>query len=141
MEPGPSLILLNQIKVRVGSAHTLCRLARCVSSGTAPVEPAIRKRLHMVQNLSLVFPKPARIFSKRGRHFGTRQKHLLHVAPLFSEIRTHSGVGAFERIMADQEQILAATTNALGSPPLTPSASEKEPEQLARPARSKNTAM
>ena len=50
--------------------------------------------------------------------------------------------GAFERIMADQEQIMAATTNALASPPLTPSASEKEPEQqLARPARSKTAAM
>ena len=49
--------------------------------------------------------------------------------------------GAFERIMADQEQIMAATTSALGSPPLTPSASKKEPEQLARPARSKTAAM
>ena len=49
--------------------------------------------------------------------------------------------GAFERIMADQEQIMAATTSALGSPPLTPSASEKEPEQPARPARSKTAAM
>ena len=49
--------------------------------------------------------------------------------------------GAFERIMADQEQIMAATTIALASPPLSPSASEKEPEQLARPARSKTAAM
>ena len=49
--------------------------------------------------------------------------------------------GAFERIMADQQQIMAATTSALGSPPLTPSASEKEPEQPARPARSKTAAM
>ena len=49
--------------------------------------------------------------------------------------------GEFERIMADQQQIMAATTSALGSPPLTPSASEKEPEQLARPARSKTAAM
>ena len=49
--------------------------------------------------------------------------------------------GAFERIMADQEQIMAATTRALASPPLSPAASEKEPEQPARPARSKTTAM
>ena len=49
--------------------------------------------------------------------------------------------GAFERIMADQEQIMAATTSALVSPPLTPSVSEKEPEQPARPARSKTAAM
>jgi hypothetical protein len=49
--------------------------------------------------------------------------------------------GAFERIAADQEQIMAATTSALASPPLTPSASEKEPEQLARPARSKTATM
>ena len=49
--------------------------------------------------------------------------------------------GAFERIMADQEQIMAATTSALASPPLTPSVSEKEPEQPARPARSKTAAM
>ena len=49
--------------------------------------------------------------------------------------------GAFERIMADQEQIMGATTSALASPPLSPSASEKEPEQLARPARSKTAAM
>ena len=49
--------------------------------------------------------------------------------------------GAFERIMADQEQIMAATTSALASPPLTPAASEKEPEQAVRPARSKTTAM
>ena len=44
--------------------------------------------------------------------------------------------GAFERIMADM-----AATGALASPPLTPAASEKEPEPLARPARSKTTAM
>ena len=44
--------------------------------------------------------------------------------------------GAFERIMADM-----AATGALASPPLTPAASEKEPEQLARPARSKTAAM
>jgi hypothetical protein len=49
--------------------------------------------------------------------------------------------GAFERIMADQQQIMATTTSALGSPPLTPSASEKEPEQPARPTRSKTAAM
>ena len=49
--------------------------------------------------------------------------------------------GEFERIMADQQQIMAATTSALASPPLTPAASEKEPEQLARPARSKTAAM
>ena len=49
--------------------------------------------------------------------------------------------GAFERIMADQQQIMAATTSALASPPLTPSASEKEPEQPARPTRSKTAAM
>ena len=49
--------------------------------------------------------------------------------------------GAFERMMADQEQIMAATTSALASPPLTPAASEKGPEQLARPARSKSAAM
>jgi hypothetical protein len=49
--------------------------------------------------------------------------------------------GEFERIMADQQQIMAATTSALGSPPLTPSASKKEPEQLARPAGSKTAAM
>jgi hypothetical protein len=49
--------------------------------------------------------------------------------------------GEFERIMADQQQIMAATTSALASPPLTPSAGEKEPEQLARPARSKTAAM
>jgi hypothetical protein len=49
--------------------------------------------------------------------------------------------GAFERIMADQEQIMAATTSALTSPPLTPSASEKESEQPARSARSKTAAM
>ena len=49
--------------------------------------------------------------------------------------------GAFERIMVDQQQIMAATTRALESPPLSPSASEKEPEQLARPARSKTAAM
>jgi hypothetical protein len=49
--------------------------------------------------------------------------------------------GAFERIMADQEQIIAAATSALASPPLTPSASERESEQLARPARSKTAAM
>ena len=52
--------------------------------------------------------------------------------------------GAFERILADglscQQQIMAAT-GALASPPLAPSASEKEPEQLARPARSKTAAM
>jgi len=49
--------------------------------------------------------------------------------------------GEFERIMADQKQIMAATTSTLASPPLSPSASEKEPEQLARPARSKTAAM
>ena len=49
--------------------------------------------------------------------------------------------GAFERMMADQEQIMAATTSALASPPLTPSAGEKGPEQLARPARSKTAAI
>ena len=49
--------------------------------------------------------------------------------------------GAFERIMAEQEQIMAATTSALASPPLTPSAGEKGSEQLARPARSKTAAM
>jgi len=43
--------------------------------------------------------------------------------------------------MADQEQIMAATTSALASPPLTPSAGEKGPEQLARPARSKTAAI
>src|SRR3974390_1610298 len=52
--------------------------------------------------------------------------------------------GAFERILADglscQQQIMAAT-GALASPPLAPSAREKEPEQLARPARSKTAAM
>src|SRR3974377_901320 len=97
---GPSLILLSQIKVCLVSAHTLCSLAPSVSSDTAPVEPAIRKRLHVVQKLSLVFPKPARTFSKRGRHFGTRQKHLLHVAPLFSEIRGFHGYlpRLFERV-------------------------------------------
>ena len=49
--------------------------------------------------------------------------------------------GAFERIMADQEQIMAATTSALASPPLSPSASEKQPEparsETKAPARSK----
>ena len=49
-----------------------------------------------------------------------------------------------ERVLADglscQQQIMAAT-GALASPPLGPSASEKEPEQLARPARSKTAAM
>jgi hypothetical protein len=49
--------------------------------------------------------------------------------------------GAFERIMADQEQIMAATTRALASPPLSPSASEKQPEparsETKAPARSK----
>ena len=49
--------------------------------------------------------------------------------------------GAFERIIAEQEQIMAATTSALASPPLTPSAGEKGSEQLARPARSKTAAM
>ena len=49
--------------------------------------------------------------------------------------------GAFERMMAEQQQIMAATTSALASPPLTPAASEKGPEQLARPARSKTAAM
>src|SRR3974377_1177356 len=49
--------------------------------------------------------------------------------------------GAFQRIMTDQEQIMGAKTSALASPPLSPSASEKEPEQLARPARSKTAAM
>ena len=44
--------------------------------------------------------------------------------------------GAFERIMADM-----AATGALASPPLTPAASEKEPEPLARPARSKTAVM
>ena len=44
--------------------------------------------------------------------------------------------GEFERIMADM-----AATGALASPPLTPAASEKEPEQPARPARSKTAAM
>ena len=44
--------------------------------------------------------------------------------------------GEFERIMADM-----AATGALASPPLTPAASEKEPEPLARPARSKTAAM
>ena len=48
--------------------------------------------------------------------------------------------GAFERIAADQEQIMAATTSALASPPLTPAASEKEPEP-ARSSRSKTAAM
>ena len=47
--------------------------------------------------------------------------------------------GAYERIMADQEQIIAATTGALT--PLAPSAKEKEVEQPARLARSKTTAM
>ena len=53
--------------------------------------------------------------------------------------------GAFERILVDglscQQQIMAATTSALASPPLTPSAGEKGPEQLARPARSKTAAI
>ena len=53
--------------------------------------------------------------------------------------------GAFERIMADQEQIMAATTRALASPPLSPAASEKEPEparsETRAPARSKAAAM
>src|SRR3974390_686877 len=49
--------------------------------------------------------------------------------------------GAFERIMAEQEQIMAATTSALASPPLNPSAGEKGSEQLAGPARSKTAAM
>ena len=44
--------------------------------------------------------------------------------------------GEFERIMADM-----AATGALASPPLTPAASEKEPEPLARPARSKTAVM
>ena len=48
--------------------------------------------------------------------------------------------GAFERIMVDQQQIMAATTSALASPPLAPSAKEKEPEP-ARSARSKTAAM
>jgi len=43
--------------------------------------------------------------------------------------------GEFERIMADM-----AATGALASPPLTPAASEKEPEP-ARSARSKTAAM
>ena len=51
--------------------------------------------------------------------------------------------GEFERIMADglscQQQIMAAT-GTLASPPLTPAASEKEPEP-ARSARSKTAAM
>ena len=49
--------------------------------------------------------------------------------------------GEFERIMADQQQIMAATTSALASPPLTPATSEKELEQPARPTRSKTAAM
>jgi len=51
--------------------------------------------------------------------------------------------GEFERIMADglscQQQIMAAT-GTLASPPLTPAASEKEPEP-ARSSRSKTAAM
>ena len=65
---------------------------------------------------------------------------------LFDVMRAYQdwASGAFERILADglscQQQIMAAT-GALASPPLAPSASEKEPEQLARPARSKTAAM
>ena len=48
--------------------------------------------------------------------------------------------GEFERIMADQQQIMAAT-GALASPPLAPSTSEKQPEparsETKAPARSK----
>jgi len=42
--------------------------------------------------------------------------------------------------MADQQQIMAAATSALASPPLAPSAKEKEAEP-ARSARSKTAAM
>src|SRR5262249_42302351 len=58
-----------------------------MSTGMAPLEPAVSKSLHAVQSLFLVFPKTARVFSKRGRNCGSRQKHPLHGAPLFSQIR------------------------------------------------------
>ena len=57
--------------------------------------------------------------------------------------------GAFERVMADGlswQQHLMALTNAFGSPPLAPSAGEKEqktepaPSEAKAPARSKTTA-
>ena len=45
-----------------------------------------------VQNLVLVFPKTARIVSKRGRNFGSREEHHLHGAPLLGKIRQDSWV-------------------------------------------------
>src|SRR5262245_61783086 len=84
---GPILIRLDEIDERPGSTHTLCGFARFMSSGMTPLKPRIRKRLHAVQNLFLVFPKTVRIFSKWGRNCGSWQKHLLHGGPLFSQIR------------------------------------------------------
>ena len=49
--------------------------------------------------------------------------------------------GAFERIMADCQEQITAVSEALASPPLAPSVGEKEPEQPARPARSKTAAI
>jgi hypothetical protein len=65
----------------------------------APLKPGIRKRLHTVQNLFLVFPKPMRIFSKRGRNCGSWQKHLLHSGPLLSQIRIFHGLPPLIRML------------------------------------------
>jgi hypothetical protein len=88
----PILVRPDQIDERLGSAHMLGGFARFVSSSMAPLKPGIRKRLHAVQNLFLVFLETLRIFSKRGRNCASWQKHLLDGGPLFSEIRIFHGL-------------------------------------------------
>jgi hypothetical protein len=58
----PVLIRLPKIDERIGSAHTLCGFPRCVCSDMAAIEPSIRDRLHIVQELVLDFPKIAGVF-------------------------------------------------------------------------------
>src|SRR5262249_48305813 len=90
---GPILIRLNQTDDCHGSAHTLCSVARRKSSRMTSLEPAICKRLHVVQYSFLVLPKAASIFYKRSRSFRTRQKCPLHGVPLFDKI------GGFHRLV------------------------------------------
>src|SRR5215813_15584767 len=62
----------------------------------ASVEPGIGKRLHAIQGLVLVFPKTARVVSKRGRNFGSREEHFLYGAPLLGKIRRVHGSTSIE---------------------------------------------
>src|SRR5262245_4120997 len=85
----PVLVRLHQIDYCLCATHTVCGFGCGKSSGVPTLEPAIRERLHAIQDLFLVFPKAVGVFTKRSRKFGSREKYSLrHRYPLLSNTRS-----------------------------------------------------